>query len=253
MNKKLLSLCVALSSAVIANGVEFSGFNIFGAGYSNMDLRFSSYQAPFPIIFHYLQGGTSSIAPDYRILRNDNPNNVPNGLPAGITIELQTRGIQNVQYFEAYCKAENRACNYFTHLWSMDKMVENRIANISSGIYAPNNLTAFQGQIGVNNLVQQSMSFHDKIYLSGNVARFTITNMNQVADAWFLSVYAPKVNQGVNAQVNQTSKAIVIHWYIFPPNFDNNQTNNQHLREVLTNWDTGNTFESLTPQFIPQQ
>jgi len=214
------------------------------------------------MIFHYLKGDTNSIAPDYRILKTDTPQVPLNGLPERITGVLQSQGIQDVQYFEAYCKAEKSSCNYFTHTWSMDKMVENRRTIVSSGMYNPTNLTPNQDQIGMNDLVQQTMSFHDGEYLSGNAARFSINDMNQVADAWFLSIYDPDYNRynpndpnnTYNADVNQTKKAIIVHWYIIPINVPIDAvTENQRLQEVLRDWDVGDVIENLVPQFTPQQ
>lgn len=249
MNKKLLSLSIILSSAVIVKG-NFSNFNVWDLGYNFNDLRMQSGMHPFPIIFHYGQGGLNSETSEHRIARNDHPEQAPNDLPQAISDLLEN--INDIQYFEAYCKLKSQNCNYFTHSWSMDRMIENRMTRVSSGMYEPHNLQPINGMIGVNNLVEQGMHFHDGTYLSGNVARFQVVDMNNIADAWFVSVYNPDRNQDSNnADINQQSvKAIVVHWYLIP---DNVQPQADFLQHVLVNWDRGHVAENLNPQFVPQQ
>lgn len=258
MNKKLLSLSIILSSAVIVKG-DFSSFNVWNLGYNDSDMRTQTFTQPFPIIFHYERGGDDSVTPDYRIARNDHPEQAPNDLPQAINDLLA--GTNDVQYFEAYCKLERQNCNYFTHSWSMDRMIENRMTHVSSGMYEPHNLQPINGMIGANNLVEQVMHFHDSTYLSGNVARFQVVDMNNVADAWFVSVYNPNRNQepyntrsttyrSYNAHINQQRKAIVVHWYLIPNNV---QPQAKLLQDALANWYTRDAEENLTPQFVPQQ
>ena len=249
MNKKLLSLSIILSSAVIVKG-NFSSFNVWDLGYNGEDLRIRNYRDPFPIIFHYRQGGLTSESSEHRIARNDHPEQAPNDLPQAISDLLAN--INDVQYFEAYCKLKSQNCNYFTHSWSMDRMIENRMTRVSSGMYEPHNLQPINGMIGVNNLVEQEMHFHGSIYLSGNVAQFQVVDMNNIADAWFVSLYDPNRNQNSNnAAINQQSvKAIVVHWYLIPNNV---QPQAEFLQYVLANWETGHMPGDLNPQFIPQQ
>ena len=248
MNKKLLNLSIILSSAVIVKG-NFSNFNIWDLGYDLSDMRIQNGIQPFPIIFHYGQGGLNSETPDHLIARNDHPEQAPDNLPQAISDLLAN--INDVQYFEAYCKLKSQNCNYFTHSWSMDRMIENRMTRVSSGMYEPHNLQPINGMIGVNSLVDQEMHFHDSIYLSGNVAQFQVVDMNNIADAWFVSIYNPDRNQNSNnADINQQSvKAIVVHWYLIP---DNVQPQG-FLKNVLANWDKGEVKGNLNPQFIPQQ
>ena len=132
-------------------------------------------------------------------------------------------------------------------------MIKNRLTYIASGIYEPKNLEAIAGQIGINSLVEQGMSFHDTVYLSGNSARFKIVDMNQVAEGWFVSYYDPARNANCgNVAINQKKKAIVVHWYFLPQNLaDSNQELPEPYKTFNGNFWTEEDVLCLKPQFEP--
>ena len=169
----------------VCNAINFIDFNVF-AIYNSSDFRAQSGAAPFPIIFHYNKGSTSSTWDEIRINAQTPAAEI---IPQNVINFIQQNHLQNVQYFEAYCKSTQVNCNYFTHTWSMDKMIANRLTNVSTGMFEANNLAPINNEVGINTLVAQNMSYHDSVYLSGNVARFKIVNSAQLADAWFISVY----------------------------------------------------------------
>ncbi|MDR0755876.1 MAG: hypothetical protein LBE99_03115 [Puniceicoccales bacterium] len=212
MKIKLLFACTLVVGSCNALG-NFIGFSKIDERYAFEDMRVQTYTYPFPLIFHYRQGGDDSKKSEFRIkdtaLTFDN-------LPVNIQELLEGRNIPvtDIQVFEAYAKLEEVNCNYFTHAWAMDIMIENRLAVVESGIFEAFNLQAVNGEIGMGGLVPQTMSFHDKTYLSGNSARFHVDDINALAGGWFVSVYA--TNQSNGNMDGQRLRAIVVKWTIIP-------------------------------------
>ena len=129
-------------------------------------------------------------------------------------------------------------------------MVENRIVLVESGMFLPKNLSPIDGEIGVNTVVPQYMYFHDGDNLSGNVARFKMNDASKLAEAWFVSIYDPKDNDGKNAECNQIKRAIVVHWYFTPIDWE---AITRDLADVIDLWDFVDPVASLVPFFIPQK
>ena len=246
MNKKLntfaLTTALALSAEAI-NTVDFNPFEI----YNSQDFRVRHYAQPFPLIVHYNNGGADSTSDDFQI--NAQPPTEA-AIPQSVRNFVQQQNLQNVQYFEAYCKSTQVYCNYFTHTWSMDKMIANRVTSVSTGMFEAHNLAPINGQIGVNALVAQNMSYHDSVYLSGNVARFQILNPTQLADAWFISVYNPQPNDG-NIAANKQQKTIVVHWYFFKNGMTIDAQQYPTLVDVITGWDLRYPTVFIAPQMTP--
>ena len=244
MNTKILKLLTLTTGLTLnAEAINFVNFDVFSI-YNFADFRVQTGTAPFPIIFHYNNGRESSTWDEIRINAKQ-----PEGIPQRIRNFIQQNHLQNVQYFEAYCKSTSSNCNYFTHTWSMDKMIANRVTKVSTGIFEVHNLAPINGQVGVNTLVAQNMYYHDSIYLSDNVARFQIINRNQLADAWFISVYNPQANDG-NIAGNRQPKTIVVHWYFFNKNMSITPQTYPTLAEAIKEWDRANTV-TMKPQMTP--
>ena len=227
----------------------------FSAIMPKNDLRTIYKIPPFPLIFHYNQGGERSTFSECKILAYPQPGICYESMPKALDDYLAKNGIKDIQICVACCKLKQAICNYFTHTWSMDRMVENRSTRIYSGMYNPINLSAINGEVGVNSTVLQTMSFHDKNCLSGNVARFQINDMRQIASAWFVSYYDPSLNAASgNAPTNQEKKALVVFWLFFPPDFLGNPANitgTGPLEDVISYWDYFDGIPStiLEPQF----
>jgi len=249
MNIKNIVLISLTSITFISNGLAWRGYDLWSGDYGENDFRCQTATFPFPIIFHYNYnkgGGLNSTWSEARISKKEM-------LIADVpeTIKQVLVGIDDVEVYEAYCKLEQAECNYFTHTWSMDHMVENRNTIIASGVYGAKNIGAIAGQIGINSLVEQGMSFHDTVYLSGNSARFKIVDMNQVAEGWFVSYYDPARNANCgNVAINQKKKAIIVHWTFIPKNLFNVEKL-PSLKNVIENWDKEDVKPDLKPQFIP--
>ncbi len=247
MNIKKLALISLTSTLCTSISLAWRDYDIYSLGYPENDFRIKTGLSPFPIIFHYNTGVETSFYADICITEKEI---TVTEIPEAIKIAL--KDIEDIEIYEAYCQLKQTDCNYFTHTWSMDRMIENRRTNIASGIYEPENLEAVNGEIGINNLVPQIMSFHDKIYLSGNSARFKISNFNQMAQGWFVSYYDPSKNaQCGNNPINQKRKAIVIYWTFIPkPLF--NTISFPQFSNIIENWNNiGETTFSLIPQFYP--
>ena len=232
MNKKLNTFALTTALALSAEAINTLDFNLLEI-YNQEDFRVRHYAQPFPIIFHYNEGGLNSTLDVFQI-NAQQPAEA--AIPQGVRNFIQQNRLQNVQYFEAYCKVTQADCNYFTHTWSMDKMIANRVTNVSTGMFEAHNLAPINEQIGVNTLVAQNMSYHNRDYLSGNVARFQILNPTQLADAWFISVYNPNPNDG-NSVANQQPKTIVVHWYFFKNGMTINAQQYPTLVDAITGWD----------------
>ena len=130
----------------------------------------------------------------------------------------------------------------------MDKMTENRDTSVSTGMFEAHNLTPVNDEVGVNNIVAQTMSFHNKEYLSGNVARFQIVDSNKLADAWFISVYNPTNNGKDDA--NNLQQVIVVHWYFFTTHMAIDEQQYPTLAEAIQAWDCGEV-KTIAPQITP--
>ncbi|MDR2768997.1 MAG: hypothetical protein LBB19_00340 [Puniceicoccales bacterium] len=219
MKAKLLWMFILTTSAHHAL-CDFLGFGRMYERYDFEDMRVQTYTYPFPLIFYYKQGGDTSERSDFRI------RDVVltfNNLPDNIQTLLQSKNIpvEDIQVFEAYAKLKQAECNYFTHTWAMDVMTNNRSAVVDSGIFGAFNLEAVNGEIGIGSLVPQTMSFHDKTYLSGQggkSARFKVKDVNQLSGGWFVSVYDPThaANQSNGNIEGQRPRAIVVKWTIIP-------------------------------------
>ena len=246
MNIKNIALVSLMSTAFISNGLAWRGYDLWSGDYDENDFRYQSATFPFPIVFHYNAGGQKSTWSEARVSEKEmSIADVPE------TIKQVLAGIDDVEVYKAFCKLEQAECNYFTHTWSMDHMVKNRFTYISSGVYNAKNLEAIAGQIGINSLVEQGMSFHDTVYLSGNSARFKIVDMNQVAEGWFVSYYDPARNANCgNVAINQKKKAIIVHWTFIPKNLFNVEKL-PSLKNVIENWDKEDIKLDLKPQFTP--
>ncbi len=242
MKKLLNTLILATALTLNINAISFVDFNVFDI-YAPADFRSQSGTAPFPIIFHYNKGGLSSCWDEIRINAQ-----TPTNIPENVQNFIKQQNLQNVQYFEAYCKITQNDCNYFTHTWSMDKMTVNLTTYVSTGMFEAHNLVPINGEIGTNTLVTQTMSYHDSVYLSGDVARFKILDINQLADAWFISVYDPQPND------KKQQKVIVVHWYFFNEKAQQQILENSEqspiLHEALTSWGSAQTV-IVVPQITP--
>lgn len=247
MNIKNLTLTSLISILFTSISLAWRDYDVFSLRYPENDFRIRTGLSPFPIIFHYNTGSETSFYSDIRITEKEI---TFTEIPEAIKIAL--KDIEDIEIYEAYCQLKQTDCNYFTHTWSMDRMIENRCTNIASGIYESENLEAVNGEIGINNLVPQTMSFHDKIYLSGNSARFKISNFNQIAQGWFVSYYDSSKNaQCGNNPINQKRKAIVIYWTFIPKHLFNTIAFPQ-FSNIIENWNNiGTTILSLIPQFHP--
>lgn len=236
-------------------GVEFLTFPFYdeagNAIYANEDVRLQSGILPFPCIFHYNNGGETSTYSDFRII-NKPQEEVLASMPEKLSVFLAGQNIEQSQFFEAYCRLLQKDINYFTHAWAMDRMVENRTVSIASGMFAPVNLCPVAGEVGVDTVVSQVMSFHDKVYLSGNSARFMVKDSSHPAEAWFVSIYDPKSNAGKNAECNQIKRAIVVHWYFLPESQWKTLADVEPYSEVIKSWISGDVIEMLS-LFTPQK
>lgn len=255
INKLLLTFGL-FASAISANAIIFVDFDIWGfianpanpvSLYNDADIRTQSGYAPFPIIFHYNNGGLKSTRDDTRI-NAQQP--TFKQLPESLRNFIQTNGYLNgnIQYFEAYAESKQSVCNYFTHTWSMDRMIANRVTSVSTGMFEAHNLAPVKGEVGVNDIVAQNMSFHEKVYLSGNVARFQIVDSTKLADAWFISVYNPTNNGNVAA--NNHQQVIVVHWYFFKTGMAIDEQQYPTLAEAIQDWTCG-AVKIIAPQMTP--
>lgn len=222
--------------------------------YSEQDLHFRAQMFPFPVVMHYNSGGDSSERPFFRIIEKFTTESVPPELETlKIFLEEQAIDLEQIQCFEAWCIPLHPEMNYFTHPWAMDKMVENRVVSVASGMFFPVNLSPINGEIGVGTIVAQNMNFHDKDYLSGNCARFKMDDFSKPATAWFVSVYDPAVNVGKNAEVNQVRRAIVVHWHFIPDVPDQIFVETLSGEVIDIGVESDECFETLQPPFIPQK
>ena len=244
MNKKLNTFALTTALAISAEAINFVDFNIYG-NYNEKDYRARYCVPPFPIIFHYNKGGADSTS-EFFLINAQQPTG--DEIPQSVSNFITQNTLQNVQYFEAYCESTQADCNYFTHTWSMDKMIANRVTNVSTGMFEAHNLAPINEQIGVNTLVAQNMSYHNSVYLSGNVARFQILNPTQLADAWFISVYNPNPNDG-NIPANQQQKTIVVHWYFYREGTQIDAQQYPTLFEAVKGHQAGQTV--MAPQMTP--
>lgn len=224
--------------------------------YHKEDARVKQWLFPFPCIFHYNDGGDTSSRPFFRIVKELSEADIPDSLKTFLTDQVINP--DQIQYFEACCIPLHATMNYFTHPWAMDRMVENRIVSVASGMFESENLSPINGEMGVNAVVAQAMNFHDAICLSGNVARFKMDNFSKPAKAWFVSVYDPAVNAGKNAECNQVKRAIVVYWHFVPEMPDGQEpwfieTSSGELADILHITDVGEPSETLRPLFIPQK
>ena len=256
MNIKNIALISLMSITFASNVLAWRGYDLWSGNYSENDFRYQSGLFPFPIIFHYNRGGLNSTWSEVRIAEKEMTlTDVPDAIQQVLV------GIDDVEVYEAFCLLNEQNCNYFTHTWSIDKMdtkANDKFTIIASGIYESKNLNGnVPESIGINSLIGQGMSFHrgnpdrENWYLSGNSARFKISDMNQVAEGWFVSYYDPIKNANCgNSAINQKKKAIVVHWTFIPKNLFNVEKL-PALKSIIENWDKEDVKCDLKPQFIP--
>ena len=244
MNKKLNTFALSTALALSAEAINFVDFNIH-ENYNEQDYRCRKIVPPFPLIFHYNAGDEDSTS-DFFLINAQQPTG--DEIPQSVSNFITQNTLQNVQYFEAYCESTQADCNYFTHTWSMDKMIDDRITTVSTGMFEAHNLAPINGQIGVNALVAQNMSYHGSVYLSGDSAKFQIVDPNQLADAWFISVYNPQDNDG-NISDNQVQKTIVVHWYFYSEGTQIDAQQYPTLFEAVKGHQAGQTV--MAPQITP--
>ncbi|MDR0393043.1 MAG: hypothetical protein LBH52_02315 [Puniceicoccales bacterium] len=247
MKTKLLLMFILMTGSHNAF-CNFLGFGRMFDRYNPEDMRTQTYTYPFPLIFHYKRGEHTSKQSDFRI---KNVVLTFDDLPANIQGLLQDRGIPiaDVQVFEAYAKLEQAECNYFTHTWAMDVMTDDRLVVVESGIFGAFNLQSIDGKIGTGSLVPQTLSLHNKIYLSGNVARFNVNDVNQLSGGWFVSVYNPAhpVNRANGNTEGQRLRVIAVKWTIIPSSWftaSQNCTDPQLLPSPILTW--GNEYVDET-------
>lgn len=222
---------------------------------------------PIPSIFHYREGGNdsrwSSDSGNIKIMEYFK--NTPTSCPADIPGLIQKQGVadDHVDYMVIVCRVRDgeTVCNYFTHLWSMDRMYMGTKTNpkegdrttiVDSGVFKAHNIQIINNELGNGGLVAQSQVFHDGDMLSGNCARFNITAFP--ADGWFVSIYNASKNIGCgNVEANQFNRAVVIHWYFVR---DGMAVTDPWLKSVLDNWGDWRKISQnpvrLLPQFQPQ-
>lgn len=259
----MMSKIVRLLGGMLFTGSSLKllgvGFLTFNGQYAEKDLRFQPTILPFPNIFHYNKGGVTSEYSEFRII--DKKVNLED-MPAALRGFIENQGFvqadgtptDKIEIFEAYCRLMQGNMNYFTHAWAMDKMIGNRNVVVSSGMFDAVNLSPINGEVGVNTVVDQVMSFHDKIYLSGNGARFKVNNFLNPAEAWFVSIYDPTKagNVGKNAACNQIKRAVVVHWYFIPEPQWEVLAGVAPYGEVINAWYDGAVRE-IAPLFTPQK
>lgn len=107
---------------------------------------------------------------------------------------------------------------------------------IASGIFEPKNLKAFNDEIGINSVVEKTMSYDKYNFFQGN-ARFQSDASNEgPVSGWFVSVYDPQKNKKIhNLNTQHRKKAIVV------------------FIEIACDLFFGETYEvhlNLIPQFI---
>ena len=180
------------------------------ATFAPEDFRNRTLIPPLPAIFCYGQGSLNSTSANYSIYME-----LPRAaelLPPGILQELNSKGIE-VQNVPMYLltsemptypnvlpggwvkRAEGVDLNYFTHCWIHDRMVENRNTAVASGVFEPKGITAgSENSLGINSLASYGQNFHDRVYLSGPMARFRLTSYEEspIASGWFLSISGDK-------------------------------------------------------------
>lgn len=244
MNKKLNTFTLTTALALSAEAINFVDFNIY-ENYNEQDYRALYCVPPFPLIFHYNKGGDNSTS-DFFLINAQPP--AAATIPQSVSNFITQNTLKNVQYFEAYCESTQADCNYFTHTWSMDKMIADRVTKVFTGMFEAHNLAPVDGEIGVNTLVAQNMHYHGSVYLSGDVARFQIVDPNQLADAWFISVYNYDPNDG-NIPANQQGKTIVVHWYFYNSDMPIDAQQYPTLAEAINDRNAGMIV--MPPQITP--
>lgn len=259
----MMSKIVRLLGGMLFTGSSLKllgvGFLTFNGQYAEKDLRFQPTILPFPNIFHYNKGGVTSEYSEFRIIdKKVGLEDMPAALRAFIEnqgfVQADGNPTDKIEIFEAYCRLMQENMNYFTHAWAMDKMIENRVVVVSSGMFDAVNLSPVNGEVGVNTVVDQVMSFHDKFYLSGNSARFKVNNFLNPAEAWFVSIYDPTKagNVGKNAACNQIKRAVVVHWYFIPEPQWEALAKIAPYGEIINAWYSGAVRE-IAPLFMPQK
>lgn len=247
MKKILQYSCFLLAGNMVH--MDVYGLNhVFEAGHFDQgDMRVLHWTPPMPLVYNYenansnrqitQNGGTVKSVEDlsspYEYLYITNilqRVNCPQGIQQTLNALQVTDG--NLCVLEVYVEcatADDKrqyAYNWFSHTWAMDKMIENRNVFVGAGVWDANNIVVMGGDLGANGLIEQSLSFHDGEYLSGNVCKFKIGDLNEPADGWFVSYYDPDKNKNCgNRPENQQKKAIVMHVFFITPGFENLKKN----------------------------
>lgn len=243
------------SGTIRADFYGFPIFDLFDAG----DYRCRAYAYPFPLIFDYAAGDLSSHRVDYRIVTNT-PDTPPADMPPEIN-ELLQNCAQKVHYYEAYASIipGQSTYNYFLHTTFIPSMQMKDIKfEASVGMFYINNIVVRDTNTNgpkksskdniflySDELLPFSYSYHtvkgknkeeNKEYLSGNVARFQIIDLNKPADGWFVAIYQ--------------NNAIVVHWFFFIPQ-EVGTTHKDRQLPSKKEWDAIPVQEILRSTFVP--
>lgn len=197
---------------------DFSAYDI-EFFYPEDDFRRMYELIPFPSITVDERCGTGlNVFGGTHITYTCTPNVRPKECPLSVIRFLEQENIQDVQFFKArwwHLHAPfSDYYNYLTQLWAMERMPHTQPQSIviASGIFEPQNLEAFNSEIGINSVVEQTMSYDGYISFQGN-ARFKLsgTNIYVPTSGWFVSVYDPQKNtDGCNFNTQHQKKAIVV-------------------------------------------
>lgn len=206
--KKLITLLTLVTSTAMSFAVTFPNQLHFDG--DKKDLRAKARLRIFPMIFHYLEGGkTSEMYMGHDRVVNFLETHCDSGeeevkkvlyksgkkFPTEVKNELAQKRIKPEElkiYRVEGCMPKFADCNYYTHCWAMDRMVEDVKVNVMNGIFYSNNIEVVNGEIGINKFVSQQMSYHDNNCLSPNNARFKIKDLNKRASGWFVSICGKK-------------------------------------------------------------
>lgn len=199
---------------------HFSGFDI-DSFYHENDFRRKHNIMPFPNIAvenPFCKGlrtlGHMSIA------YNPTPHVIPHNCPSSIINLLLKENIKNVQFFRAYwyhLYTSSSIYNYIPQLWAMEKMPCTFFQDvvIDSGIFEPHNLEAVNNEIGINAIVEQKMDYYDATF-EGNCRFKKISDdCNKPTSGWFVSVYDPFKNTGINSNFYKQQKVAIVIFIIF--------------------------------------
>lgn len=220
---------------------DYYGFPIFEL-FNENDYRCRAYAYPFPQVLYYADGDFNPRGIDYRIVTNT-PDIPLADMPKNINEILQGRA-QKVHYYEAYaCIIPGQSTyNYFLHTAFIPSMQQENIKfEASVGMFNTENIgEAVEGhKLFPSIFTNVRYSYHDGACLSGNVARFQISDLNKPADGWFVGICQ--------------NNAIVVHWFFFTPQ---SGMRIEYKGRRLPSWEDWNSTpiqEILTSTVIPEE